>query len=91
MYMQRCHQTIQLRNLEENDFYHLSQEFNANSLDLVKKTVFFLYDYWDRFVKAYLRELNFISHCLILESLIKIINMFSMYRKFQKEQYERLA
>ena len=31
-----------VRNLGENDFYHLCQEFDANVLDLCKKKGFFL-------------------------------------------------
>ena len=30
-----------VKNVEKNDFYHLRQHFNANTLDLVKKKVFF--------------------------------------------------
>ena len=37
------------KNLEENDFQNLSEEFNAKVLDLVKKKIFFPYDYWDTF------------------------------------------
>ena len=33
---------ILVKNLGENDFYHLSQEFNANVLDSIKKKGFFL-------------------------------------------------
>ena len=36
-----------IKNLRENNFYDLSQEFNA--LDLLKKKIFFLYDCWKRF------------------------------------------
>ena len=32
-----------VKNLRENDFYHLSQEFNANVLDLLNKKGFFPY------------------------------------------------
>ena len=31
-----------VKNLGENDFYHVSQEFNANALDLLKKRIFSL-------------------------------------------------
>ena len=33
---------ILVKNLGENDFYHLSQEFNANVLDSITKKEFFL-------------------------------------------------
>ena len=40
-----------VKNLGENDFNHLSQEFNANVLDLLKKKGFFVYFYGDSFEK----------------------------------------
>ena len=40
-----------VKSLEQNDFCHLSQEFNANVLDLLKKRGFFFYNYWDSFEK----------------------------------------
>ena len=40
------------KNLGENDFYHMSQEFNANALDLFRKKGLFSYDYWDSFEKS---------------------------------------
>ena len=36
-----------VKNFGENDFYHLSQEFNANVSYLVKKKRIFPYDYWN--------------------------------------------
>ena len=38
-----------VKNIGENDFYHLSQEFNADALDLVSKKELFPYDYRDNF------------------------------------------
>ena len=40
-----------VKNLKENDFYHLSQELNANVLGLVKKKGFFPYVHWGSFAK----------------------------------------
>ena len=40
-----------VKNIENNPFHHLRQEFNANVLDLHKKKGFFPYDYWDNFEK----------------------------------------
>ena len=40
-----------VKNLGENVFYHLSQEFNSNVLYLLNKNRFFPYDYWDSFEK----------------------------------------
>ena len=39
-----------IKNLRENNFYDLSQEFNA--LDLLKKIIFFLSECWERFEKS---------------------------------------
>ena len=38
-----------VKKLGGNDFYHLSQEFDANVLVLLKKKGIFSYDYWDSF------------------------------------------
>ena len=43
-----------VKNLVKNYFYHLSQEFNSNVLNLLEKKGFFPYDCWDSFKK--LRE-----------------------------------
>ena len=53
-----------VRNLGENDFYHLCQEFDANVLDLCKKKGFFLLDYCDSLKnsKTYLEKINFIIY-----------------------------
>ena len=40
-----------VKNLKENDFYHLSQELNANVLGFVKKKGFFPYVHWGSFAK----------------------------------------
>ena len=42
---------ILVRNLGENNFYHLSQELNASVLDLLKKKSFLSYDYYNSFEK----------------------------------------
>ena len=50
-----------VENLGEDDFYHLSQEFNADVLNLLKKS----YDYWDSLEnpkKTYPAKINFIIH-----------------------------
>lgn len=39
-----------IKNLRKNNFYDLSQEFNA--LDLLKKILFFLSECWKRFEKS---------------------------------------
>ena len=39
-----------IKNLRKNNFYDLSQEFNA--LDLLKKIIFFLSECWERFEKS---------------------------------------
>ena len=55
-----------VKNLEENEFFHLSQEFNANVLDLVqKKEFFFLMTtgiVLKIFRKVYLAKINLIIH-----------------------------
>ena len=73
-----------VKTLEENEFYHLSQEFNTNVLDLLKKKGFFSYDYWNSFEifkeglpskdKSY-------DTFLIVKLVLKIINIFLMFRK----------
>ena len=56
---------ILVKNLGENDFYHLSQEFNANVLDSIKKKGFFLMT-TEKFLKnlrkVYLAKIKFIVY-----------------------------
>ena len=40
-----------VKNLAENSFYHLSQDFNVNSLNLPNKKRYFPHDYWESFEK----------------------------------------
>ena len=51
-----------VKSLEQNEFYHLSQEFNANVLDLLKKKGFFSMTTGKALKnskKAYLAKINF--------------------------------
>ena len=56
---------ILVKNLGENDFYHLSQEFHANVLDSIKKNGFFLMT-TEKFLKnlrkVYLAKIKFIVY-----------------------------
>ena len=76
-----------VKHLAENDFYHLSHEFNANVLNLLKKKGFLPYDYWESFGK-FLKGLptNDKSHNTLAnrELVIKFINMFLKFGKFLK-------
>ena len=54
--------------LGENDFSHLSHEFNANVLDLLKKSFFHMI--------PCLPKISLIIHWLIKLFLIKLMNMF---------------
>ena len=55
-----------LKNLGRNEFYHLSQEFNANVLDLLKKKGFFFSITTGvtlkNLKKVYLAKISFIKH-----------------------------
>ena len=59
-----------VRNIAENNYHHVSQEFADNILHFVKKKEFFPYDYRDSFEnlkKFYIAKINFIIHWLIVQ------------------------
>ena len=67
----------------KNDFYYLSQVFSANVLDLLKKG-FFLRNTriaLKNSKRDYLTKINFLIHYLILQLVIKIVNMFLTFGK----------
>ena len=78
---------ILVKNLGENDFYHLSQEFNANVLDSIKKKGFFLMT-TEKFLKnlrkVYLAKIKFIVYWLIVQLVIKIMSLFLTFEIFLK-------
>ena len=67
------------KKLGKNDCHHVSQEFNAYILDLVKQKVFYPYEYMDSFKK--LKEIlprkdkfySLFCSSLVMESVIKKI------------------
>lgn len=69
-----------VKNLGENNFYHLSHEFNADVLDKLKKEFFPITagTAWKNSKKACLAKVTFIIHCVIkkVQLLIKIVNIF---------------
>ena len=52
-------------NLDENYFYHLSQKFNANVLDLLKKKWFFPISIFFPFIRGE-SHISFRTHCVII-------------------------
>ena len=73
-----------VKNLRENNFYHLSNDFNTNELDLVQKKGFFPNEYWHSFKnfrEGLLAKISFIIHWLIVKLVIKIMNMFLTFGK----------
>ena len=78
---------ILVKNLGENDFYHLSQEFNANVLDSITKKEFFLM-ITEKFLKnlrqVFLAKIKFIVYWLIVQLVIKIISLFLTFEIFLK-------
>ena len=75
-----------MQNLGENYFYQVSQEFNASVPDLLKKGCF-CYDYCDSLEnskKSYLSKINFIIHWIIMQLVIKIINIIFMFGNLLK-------
>ena len=84
-----------VKNLRENDFYHLSQECAAIVLHLLKKkgyipltTVMAL----KNLMKVYLAKINFISHWLIVKLVMKIvINRFLSFEKYLKWKNVKLS
>ena len=73
------------KNLEENDFYNLSQEFDANVLHLVKKEGPFLMNTviaLKILMKVHLAKTDFLIHQLIVELVIKIMN--NKFLSFEK-------
>ena len=76
-----------VKNLCENDFCHLSQEFNANLLDLLNKNIIFPYDSWNSFEK-FIEGLpskhkfdNILTNCEITEKNMNIMLMFAKLLK----------
>ena len=75
-----------MQNVGENYFYQVSQEFNASVPDLLKKGCF-CYDYCDSLEnskKSYLSKINFIIHWIIMQLVIKIINIILMFGNLLK-------
>ena len=78
-----------VKHLAENGFYHLSQDFNVNSLNLPNKKRYFPHDYWesfekfkeglpgkDKFYNLYIK--------LIMQSVIKIIkHILGIWKAFK--------
>ena len=62
---------------QKNYYYHVSQEFDANILQLVKKKRFLPYDYWDSFGS----KINFIIYWLKVKLVMKIMNILSSFGK----------
>ena len=83
-----------IKNLGENDFYLLNQEFNVDLLDLLKQKGFFLMTTRTALKKskmAYLAKINFFMHWLVLHLAIKIMSMFLTFGKFSKWNSETLS
>ena len=75
------------KNLGDNGFYYRGQEFNANVLDLLKKTGFFLITtaiVLKNSKNAYLAKINFVIHWLIVQLMITTMNIFLIFGKLLK-------
>lgn len=73
-----------VKSLGENDFYNLSQKFNANILDLAKKKEFFPINtriVLKNLTNIYLVKTDFIVHWLIVKLVINIMNRFLTFEK----------
>ena len=73
-----------VKNLNENDFKYLSQEFGSNVLDLVKQKGLYPNEYrviFKSLRKVYQAKKSFIVHWLIEKSVTKNMNMFLMFGK----------
>lgn len=72
------------KKIGENDFYHVSQKFESNVWDLVKKNWFFPIDIGialKNLKNVYLPKANFIIHWLIAQFVIKVMSMFLTFGK----------
>lgn len=72
------------KKIGENDFYHVSQKFESNVWDLVKKNWFFpmvIGIALKNLKNVYLPKANFIIHWLIAQFVIKVMSMFLTFGK----------
>ena len=72
-----------VRKLGKNDFHFVSQELNANILDLVKQKDFIPINepLVLKKLKVCLAKINFIVHWLVTELVIKVMNMLLKFGK----------
>ena len=76
-----------VKNVGNNDFYHLSKELNANVLDLHKKKGFgtvltmIIGKLLRKSKKDYPAKINLVIHSLIMQLVIKTMNMFLKFGK----------
>ena len=86
-----------VKNLHENNFYHLIQEFKANVLYLLKKKGFFSYHYWDSFEK--LKEglpskdkfhNTLINHGISNKNYEHVLNVWKVFKMHSMKEYHDL-
>ena len=71
-----------VKNLSQNDFKYLSQEFDNNVLDLVKQKGFYSYEYmsnFEKFKEKLSSKEKFCSSLTVKKLLTNNMNMFLMF------------